>query len=70
MARVAAFTLTLLWLAAPAAAHPGKLDGNGGHDDSSDGSRHCHRPVKPNRVRNATVKKSRENVCHPASSPN
>jgi hypothetical protein len=70
MAKAAAFTLTLLWLAVPAGAHPGKLDGNGCHYDSSDGSYHCHRTVKPNRVRNAAVKKSRENVCHDSSSSN
>jgi hypothetical protein len=64
----------LLWaaLAAPGAAlaHPGKLDRNGCHYDTATGQYHCHRQPRPNPDRAAPAKKSRENVCHDASSPN
>ena len=63
----------LLWLGVMAAAHahPGKLDGNGCHYDTSSGRYHCHRmPAKGNPDKNAPAKKSRENVCHDQSSPN
>jgi hypothetical protein len=62
--------LILLLPALRADAHPGALDGNGCHYDTSTGRYHCHRKVKPNQDVNAPVKKSRENVCHDKSSPN
>ena len=49
----------------------GRLDGNGCHYDRAHGNRyHCHKDVPPNPDRNATVKKSRENLCHDQRSPN
>jgi hypothetical protein len=51
-------------------ATAGALDGNGCHYDRSNGNYHCHRDVAPNPDRTAPVKKSRENVCHDAHSPN
>jgi hypothetical protein len=62
--------LILLLPGISADAHPGALDGNGCHYDSSTGLYHCHRKVKPNKDVNAPAKKSRENVCHDKSSPN
>ena len=62
--------MILLLQALRADAHPGALDGNGCHYDSSTGRYHCHRKVKPNKDVNAPVKKSRENLCHDKSSPN
>ena len=54
-----------------AIASAGRLDGNGCHYDRSNGNRyHCHQEVPPNPERNATVKKSRENICHDKHSPN
>jgi hypothetical protein len=58
----------------PAAAHSGGLEENGCHyKRASDGrpvKYHCHAQPKPNPDQDAPVKKSRENVCHDASSPN
>ena len=64
------FVLTLL---APGAASgsAGALDANGCHYDRANGNKyHCHKEVPPNPDRYATVKKSRENVCHDKRSPN
>jgi hypothetical protein len=67
----AASLMVFCLLASPwALAHPGKLDGNGCHYDTSDGRYHCHREARPNRDKHAPAKKSRENVCHDKSSPN
>ncbi|MEO8063227.1 MAG: hypothetical protein ABI821_10825 [Pseudomonadota bacterium] len=65
--------LAALALLAPgaASASAGALDGNGCHYDRSKGNQyHCHKEAPPNLDRNATVKKSRENICHDKSSPN
>jgi hypothetical protein len=51
-------------------AHSGKLDGNGCHCEAATGLYHCHRAVKPNKDVKAPAKKSRENVCHVATSSN
>jgi hypothetical protein len=51
-------------------AHNGKLDGNGCHYETATGRYHCHRAVKPNKDVKAPAKKSRENVCHDATSSN
>jgi len=53
----------------PLAAHDGKLDANGCHYDRSNGGYHCHKDVPPNLDRNAPAKKSRDNICHDARSP-
>ena len=53
-----------------AQAHNGKLDANGCHYETATGQYHCHRMVKPNKDVKATVKKSRENVCHDKTSSN
>jgi hypothetical protein len=63
-------TLSVAFAAGNARAHSGKLDGNGCHYEGASGEYHCHKDVKPNRNVKAAVKKSRENVCHDASSPN
>jgi hypothetical protein len=69
--RTLVFLLLLQGLAiSTTRAHPGGLDGNGCHYDTSSGRYHCHRAVKPNPAVNAPVKKSRENVCHDRNSPN
>ena len=63
----------LLALAAShaAIASEGRLDANGCHYDRAHGNQyHCHREVPPNPDRNATAKKSRENICHDQRSPN
>jgi hypothetical protein len=65
--------VTALGLAASgsASAHEGRLDENGCHYDRAKGNTyHCHQDVAPNTNRNAPVKKSRENICHDAKSPN
>ena len=62
--------LLLLSLAAAAGAHPGKLDGNGGHYDSKTGKYHYHKgpkagteivltayPIKENTVCKARIKR-------------
>ena len=57
----------------PAAAHEGGLDRNGCHYDRSNGSYHCHKKtseIAPNSDLKAGAKKSRENICHDAQSPN
>jgi hypothetical protein len=51
-------------------AHNGKLDGNGCHYETATGRYHCHRAVRPNKDVKAPAKKSRENVCHDATSSN
>jgi hypothetical protein len=53
-----------------ALAHPGGLDANGCHYDTSNRKYHCHRTVKPNPDVAAPVKKSRLNICHDHSSSN
>ena len=53
-----------------AQATPGALDANGCHYDRANGRYHCHQEMPPNPDRFATVKKSRENICHDRSSPN
>jgi hypothetical protein len=53
-----------------ALAHPGGLDANGCHYDTSNRKYHCHRTVKPNPDVAAPVKKSRLNICHDSSSSN
>ena len=62
--------ILLMLVPAPAFSHPGALDGNGCHYDTSNGRYHCHRQPKPNKDVAAPAKKSRENVCHDKSSPN
>jgi hypothetical protein len=64
-------------LVSPAAvlAHPGGLDANGCHYERSKGrdwqdTYHCHEQRPASRERNAPVRKSRENICHDASSSN
>jgi hypothetical protein len=59
----------------PAAAHPGGLDANGCHYERSSGKNwqdtyHCHEQRPASRDTGAAVKKSRENICHDAGSPN
>ncbi len=56
-------------------AHPGGLDGNGCHYERSRGNGwqdtyHCHEPKPANPDSAAPAKKSRENICHDAASPN
>src|SRR5690349_10189752 len=70
--QIPVWALAALWLgaSAPAAAHPGALDGNGCHYDTATGRYHCHRSGKKNPDVTAPAKKSRENVCHDKSSPN
>jgi hypothetical protein len=64
-------SLALLLVSSPGAhSHPGKLDGNGCHYDTSTGAYHCHRKPRPNPDVTAPARKSRENVCHDESSPN
>jgi hypothetical protein len=60
---------------AQVSAHPGGTDGNGCHYERSKGrdwqdTYHCHEPRPPSRDTAAPVKKSRENICHDASSSN
>ena len=43
MARVAVLLMACLWIPAPALAHGGGLDRNGGHHDRQRGGYHCHR---------------------------
>ncbi len=64
--QIPVWALAALWLgaSAPAAAHPGALDGNGCHYDTATGRYHCHRPGTKNPDVTAPAKKSRENVCH------
>jgi hypothetical protein len=55
--------------------HPGGVDANGCHYERSRGkgwqdTYHCHEQRPPNRDRSAPVRKSRENICHDASSSN
>jgi hypothetical protein len=64
-------------LATPAgvSAHQGGVDANGCHYERSHGrdwqdTYHCHEQRPPNRDRVAPVRKSRENICHDASSSN
>jgi hypothetical protein len=54
----------------PAHATEGALDENGCHYDRKTNNYHCHKTVPPNPNRFATVKKSRDNVCHDKQSPN
>jgi hypothetical protein len=65
-----AFAAVLVSLGIVAQAHPGGLDGNGCHYENDTGRYHCHRTVKANANVKAPAKKSRENVCHGATSPN
>jgi len=58
-----------------ATAHPGGVDPNGCHYERSDGkdwqdTYHCHEQKPANRDTSAAVRKSRENICHDAGSPN
>ena len=58
-----------------ASAHSGGVDANGCHYERSTGKNwqdtyHCHEHKPANRDTNAAVKKSRENICHDAGSPN
>jgi hypothetical protein len=60
---------------AAAFAHPGGVDGNGCHYERSRGSGwqdtyHCHEQKPANPDVSAPAKKSRENICHDAASPN
>ena len=56
---------------AAAHAHGGALDANGCHYDRTHGSQyHCRKDVAPNPDSMAAAKKSRENICHDAGSPN
>ncbi len=50
--------------------HPGRLDANGCHYEKAGSSYHCHQEVPPNTDVTAVAKKSRDNICHDASSPN
>jgi len=69
--RLALVSAPILLIACPAAeAHEGGLDRNGCHYDRSNGNYHCHKEVPPNPDTRAVAKKSRDNVCHDASSPN
>ena len=79
MTRLAPFAFVLgagmLASPPPASAHPGGVDGNGCHDARSTGkdwqdTHHCHEPKPASRNTTATVKKSRENICHDSGSPN
>ena len=79
MTRLASLTLvlgaSLLASPLPVAAHPGGLDANGCHYERSSGKNwqdtyHCHEQKAPNRKTSAPAKKSRENICHDAESPN
>jgi hypothetical protein len=59
----------------PATAHPGGVDANGCHYERSTGKNwqdtyHCHEQKPANRDTAAPAKKSRENICHDAGSPN
>jgi hypothetical protein len=72
MPRVACFVVFALFLAPlgmVAVAHPGKLNDNSHHHDTSTGRYPCHRDPGPNRDATAVAKKSREHVCH-GKSPN
>jgi hypothetical protein len=65
----------VLALPAPATAHPGGVDANGCHYARSTGKAwqdtyHCHEQKPPAGDAAATVKKSRENICHDVASPN
>jgi hypothetical protein len=60
---------------ASALAHAGGVDGNGCHYERSRGGGwqdtcHCHEPKQANPAAAATARKSRENICHDAGSPN
>jgi hypothetical protein len=66
---------TLLASPPPAGAHPGGLDANGCHYERSSGKNwqdtyHCHEQRPASRDGAAPVRKSRENICHDAESPN
>jgi hypothetical protein len=69
-----AFCAGLLATTPPATAHEGGLDRNGCHyDRSKQGDYHCHKDsgeLAPNPEVNAVAKKSRDNICHDARSPN
>ncbi|HET9862671.1 MAG TPA: hypothetical protein VFP37_04450 [Steroidobacteraceae bacterium] len=64
----------LLCAAPPAAAHEGRLDRNGCHHDRAHGHQyHCHEDageLAPNPDIRAAARKSRDNICHDARSPN
>jgi hypothetical protein len=69
--RLALIPVSVLLINFPSAqAHEGGLDRNGCHYDRSNGNYHCHKEVPPNSDTRAVAKKSRENICHDASSPN
>ena len=56
-------------------AHPAGVDANGCHHERSSGSSwqdtyHCHEQKPADPDTGTAVKKSRENVCHDAGSPN
>ena len=69
-------SVVALLLCAPAAqSHPGGTDANGCHYDRSrvngwQETYHCEHDAEPNPDVTAPVKKSRENICHDAGSPN
>ena len=69
-----AFCAALLTNVPPATAHEGGLDRNGCHyDRARRGDYHCHKDVSeitPNPDVAAVAKKSRDNICHDARSPN
>jgi hypothetical protein len=59
----------------PVTAHPGGVDANGCHYERATGKNwqdtyHCHEQKPASRDSGAPVKKSRENICHDAGSPN
>jgi hypothetical protein len=70
-----AFIIGPLVCPAPAFAHPGGVDTNGCHHERSRGSGwqdtcHCHESKPANADAVAPARKSRENICRDAGSPN
>ncbi|HEU4590658.1 MAG TPA: hypothetical protein VFS13_07095 [Steroidobacteraceae bacterium] len=72
--RSALLCAALLASLGPAFAHEGGLDRNGCHYDRAHGNQyHCHKDtgeIAPNPDVRAAAKKSRDNICHDARSPN
>jgi hypothetical protein len=68
---LATAALPLLFLGMDVAnAHSGGTDANGCHYEAGTQNYHCHKQGKVNPDPTAPVKKSRENICHDATSPN
>ena len=66
---IAAWPLLFLGMGT-ASAHSGGLDTNGCHYEPGLRHYHCHQKGKPDADPKAPAKKSRENLCHDATSPN